>query len=180
MAPKGTLDSEAAQRYEDHAVLRQEARRDVLNGSDQGWVDGEGKVTGEDNPASAAADYQVWHNDEINKILRDGATSNPTNHSITMTNPDHAEKALAYDVAIGPCYLSPEEWTDLRKEADWRFSNNLERSNPNKKYADYFLTGKYSDKALTDWANTDSEAVLPDTIHDHRDGATFLEIGGAV
>ncbi|WP_321951536.1 T6SS effector phospholipase Tle3 domain-containing protein [Paraburkholderia bannensis] len=178
---QGTLDSEASQRYEDHAILRQEARRNAQQGDTNGWVDDDGKVTGEDDASNATQGYHDWHNDEINKILRDGVNNNPTNHSITMTNADHAQFALAYDVAIGPCYLTPKNWSDLRKEADWRFGDGIDKSNPNWQYSEYFATGKYKDQLLQDWAHADPEASMPsDKIRDQREGELFLKVGEVV
>ncbi|NIE66028.1 hypothetical protein F3J17_19340 [Burkholderia sp. Ax-1719] len=178
---QGTVESEASQRYEDHAVLRQEARRNAQQGDTNGWVDEDGRVTGEDDAANAPAGYHDWHNDEINTILRDGMNNNPTNHSITMTNSLHAQKALAYDVAIGVCYLTEEDWSQLRIEADWRMWNGIPASNPNKQYSDYFQTGKHKDQYLHIWANTDPEATLPaDKIHDQREGELFLKVGDVV
>ena len=181
MEAQGTWESEAAQRYEDHAMLRQEARRDAARGFRPGWVDADGKVMGEDDPANAPAGYREWHNGRIDKILRDGMTNNPTNHSTTLTNPMHAEKALAYDVAIGLCYLSETDWKDIRTEADWRFGSSIDDNNPNKPYSEYFLTGKYRGQYLHDWAHDDPEAKLPeDKIQDQREGGLFLKFGEAV
>ncbi|MCW3641567.1 DUF3274 domain-containing protein, partial [Burkholderia cenocepacia] len=104
------------------------------------WVDKNGNVVGEDNPASASADYTEWRNNEIFQILNGGDKNNPTNHSTIMTNKDHAEKALAYDVAIGLCYLTETDWQDLRIQADWRFANSLGDEGQNGKMAEYILT----------------------------------------
>ncbi|MGG1945339.1 hypothetical protein AB1286_11070 [Trinickia sp. NRRL B-1857] len=134
----GNEDSEASQRYEDHAIVRMRARR----GGNSSWVDSDGNVIGEDGKSAAPEGYEKWHNKQVTQILDAGRTNNPTNHSTIMTNPMHAEKALAYDVAIGLCYLTPEQLTQLRIEADWRFGDGLMDDNPNKKYSDYFSYGK--------------------------------------
>lgn len=182
---QGTEASEAAQRYEDHAVLRQEARRDVmLHLKPTDWVNADGAVIGEDNPADASADYSVWHKDRISTVLLGGQYNNPTNHSTTMTNPEHAEKALAYDVAIGVCHLSGDDWWKLRIEADWRFQDGMEDINPAKKYGTYFkdgVMGQVPDKkgvkaqrSLYEWAHGVEEARIPAGIEDHREGQLFL------
>lgn len=182
---QGTEASEAAQRYEDHAVLRQEARRDVLlHTKPDDWVTADGVVVGEDSPANASADYSVWHKDRISKILLGGQHNNPTNHSITMTNSEHAEKALAYDVAIGVCHLSADDWWKLRIEADWRMWKGLEQDNPAVPYANYFTDGVMEgvphDKGgsgqapLYEWAQRVGEAKIPAGIEDQREGQLFL------
>ena len=170
---QGNLQSEAAQRYEDHAILRMEARRD----KHKGWVDADGNVTGEDSPESASDDYKQWHNEQVTDILKEGINNNPTNHSTIMTNPAHAEKALAYDVAIGPCYLSVEELRELRIEADWRFVDGLDKTHPSKKFAQYFVQGKQQNEFLQNWVKKDSDAHMPNKIKDQRDGGFMLKVG---
>lgn len=183
---QGTEASEAAQRYEDHAVLRQEARRDVqLHWKPADWVAADGTVVGEDSPANASADYSAWHKDRISTILLGGQHNNPTNHSITMTNSEHAEKALAYDVAIGVCRLSPNDWQALRLEADWRMWKGLDLDSPAAKYAIYFTDGVMpgvpdkkgvkGDRALYEWAQRVEEAKMPAGIEDQREGQFYLK-----
>ncbi|ONJ20722.1 T6SS effector phospholipase Tle3 domain-containing protein [Burkholderia cenocepacia] len=171
---QGDAASEAAQRYEDHSILRMEARRS----GNRRWVDKNGNVVGEDNPASASADYTEWRNNEIFQILNGGDKNNPTNHSTIMTNKDHAEKALAYDVAIGLCYLTETDWQDLRIQADWRFANSLGEEGQNGKMAEYILTGKCDKSFLQDWVVKDAHAKMPSKIHDERDGGFFMKLGG--
>jgi pimeloyl-ACP methyl ester carboxylesterase len=189
----GTQASEAAQRYRDHAHLRQEARRDEneanRGGRTTGWIDEDGKVTGEDDLSSASADYSNWREKRINAILA-GAEVNPTNHSTLMVNPMHAEKALAYDIAIGVCNLSSKDMHDFRIEADWRMGESMEDSNPNKKYFNYFYAGNIkeitdkrdseSDIPLQDWLVKEREAALPTGIADERQGGLFLATVGAL
>ncbi len=187
---QGTEASEAAQRYEDHAVLRQEARRDVqdLHIKPADWVTKDGVVVGEDNPSNASADYSAWHRNRISTILLDGQRNNPTNHSITMTNSEHAEKALAYDLAIGVCHLSADDWWKLRIEADWRMWRGLDKDNPAVKYASYFKDGVMEDvpndrsvtgeASLYEWAHRIDEARMPKGIEDHREGQLYLAARG--
>lgn len=183
---QGTEASEAAQRYEDHAVLRQEARRDVqLHWAPADWVSADGVVVGEDKPSDASASYSAWHKDRISAILLGGQHNNPTNHSTTMTNPEHAEKALAYDVAIGVCHLSADDWWKLRIEADWRMWKGLDQDNPAVKYATYFTDGVMpevpdkkgakADRPLYEWATRVEEAKMPSGIEDQREGQFYLK-----
>ncbi|HEB3533313.1 TPA: hypothetical protein RZC51_004872 [Burkholderia cenocepacia] len=173
---QGDAASEAAQRYEDHSILRMEARRS----GNRRWVDKEGNVVGEDNPEAASADYTEWRNNEIFQILNGGDKNNPTNHSTIMTNKDHAEKALAYDVAIGLCYLTEEDLTYLRTQADWRFASDSRKSDPNFNLMDYINTGKHGELFLPDWAKKDDNAKMPGKIYDERDGGFFMKPGGVL
>ncbi|NTZ84432.1 hypothetical protein FCJ61_15855 [Burkholderia metallica] len=173
----GDVGSEASQRYEDRAILRMRARRDGR----KAWVDDEGNVMGEDGKSDVPEGYQQWHNEQVVEILDAGKLNNPTNHSTTMTNPEHAQKALAYDVAVGLCYLSPEDLTELRIEADWRFGGALASTHPSYKYAKYFELGKLDKKFLSDWiAAENSEAKRPEKIVDERENELYLKVGGVV
>ncbi len=173
---QGDAASEAAQRYEDHSILRMEARR--LNNRD--WVDKNGVVVGEDRPADASEDYKKWRNKEIFDILNGGDKNNPTNHSTIMTNGEHAEKALAYDIAIGLCYLTEGDFADLRKQADWRFLSGLVRDGQNELFAEYIKKGKYKDMFLHKWVKNDPVASMPEKIYDERDGGFFLRLGSVL
>ncbi|WP_373383047.1 effector protein Tle3 domain-containing protein [Burkholderia ubonensis] len=156
----------------------------ILQSAPADWVNADGKVVGEDNPADASADYSAWHKGRISTILIDGQRNNPTNHSTTMTNPDHAQKALAYDVAIGVCHLSADDWKALRIEADWRMWKGVDKDNPAWKYTRYFTDGTMkdvpNDKGMTgeaslyEWAHRIDEAKIPDGIEDHREGSLYL------
>ncbi|HEM7805522.1 T6SS effector phospholipase Tle3 domain-containing protein [Burkholderia cenocepacia] len=173
---QGDAASEAAQRYEDHSILRMEARR--LNNRD--WVDENGVVVGEDRPADASEDYKKWRSKEIFDILNGGDKNNPTNHSTIMTNGEHAEKALAYDIAIGLCYLTEGDFADLRKQADWRFLTGLVRDGKNELFAEYIKKGKYKDMFLHKWVKNDPVASMPEKIYDERDGGFFLRLGSVL
>ncbi|WP_244116986.1 T6SS effector phospholipase Tle3 domain-containing protein [Burkholderia contaminans] len=173
MTPHGDASTEASQRYEDRAIARMEARHK----DNPEWVKG-GEVVGEAGPDAQMPDgYQKWRNKQIVHIL-DAKVNNPTNHSTIMTNPMHAEKALAYDVAIGICRISPKQLNKFRVEADWRFGEDLEKDNPNKAFSEYFKFGTMNEKSLVHWGANDGEATLPDTIDDTRQGGALLGIGG--
>ncbi|WP_257127885.1 hypothetical protein [Burkholderia sp. MSMB2157WGS] len=173
---QGDTASEAAQRYEDHSILRMEARRS----GNRRWVDKDGNVVGEDNPGAASADYTEWRNKEIFQILNGGDKNNPTNHSTIMTNGEHAEKALAYDIAIGLCYLTEDDFADLRKQADWRFLSGLVKDGQNELFAEYIRKGKYKDMFLHKWVKSDPVASMPEKIYDERDGGFFLRLGSVL
>ncbi|WP_177203720.1 effector protein Tle3 domain-containing protein [Burkholderia cepacia] len=107
--------------------------------------------------------------------LKSTEKNNPTNHSTTMTNPAHAEKALAYDVAVGVCKLSDDDWSKLRIEADWRFWKGMPDSSPNRKYGEYFASGKMKNVTLAEWISHDGEARMPSKIVDERDGWMIID-----
>ncbi|AQQ44192.1 MULTISPECIES: T6SS effector phospholipase Tle3 domain-containing protein [Burkholderia] len=176
--PNGDVGSEASQRYEDRAILRMRARRDGR----KAWVDDEGNVMGEDGKSDVPEGYQQWHNEQVVEILDAGKLNNPTNHSTTMTNPEHAQKALAYDVAVGLCYLSPQDFAELRIEADWRFGSALPDIHPSKGYAQYFESGVMGKDGapVHEWVKIAEEAKRPEKIVDERENELYLKIGGAV
>ncbi|QTD93383.1 T6SS effector phospholipase Tle3 domain-containing protein [Burkholderia anthina] len=174
---QGTAATEAGQRYEDRALMRMEARR-TLNTE---WLDRDGHVIGEDGKSAIPEGYKEWRDKQIVDWLDRGATNSPTNHSTTMTNPEHAEKALAYDVAVGRCYLTPDQLYDLRIEADWRMGDGIPSENPNKTYADYFASGTLDRTPLHEWVHTEeSEGKMPTAIFDEREGQLYLKVGGTV
>lgn len=185
---QGDAASEASLRYENRAIVREEVRRTA--GPDKGYTgltDDQGNVLSEApryNPNSKtyingypAQNYPgAVSNDILTHYLHDTETNNPTNHSITMTNPMHAEKALAYDVAIGVCHLTEQDMADLRIEADWRFGKGLSDDNPHRKYAEYFGSGTMGFRPLTQWVKNDSNAHMPPKIIDERDGWLILKL----
>ncbi|WP_412025340.1 hypothetical protein [Burkholderia cepacia] len=173
----GTAESEAGQRYEDRALMRMEARR-TLNTE---WIDSKGRVIGEDGKSDLPDGYKEWRDKQIVDWLDRGTTNSPTNHSTTMTNPEHAEKALAYDVAIGPCYLTPEQMKVLRIEADWRMGRGISDGSPGNKYFDYFARGDIDELPMHQWVHAEnSEGRMPDSIADDREGRLYLKVGGVV
>ncbi|MGS0892567.1 T6SS effector phospholipase Tle3 domain-containing protein [Burkholderia stagnalis] len=171
---QGNAQTEAGQRYEDHSILRMEARRS----KNSDWVGKDGSVSGEDDPTQARVDYTEWRNKQIFDILNGGDKNNPTNHSTIMTNAKHAEMALAYDVAIGLCYLTEDDFSDLRVLADWRFVKGLGESGSGSYLSEYISTGKCNDLFLHEWVKKDEYAKIPSKIYDERDGGFFLKFGG--
>ena len=143
-APMGNEETEAYLRYQHKARMRMQDRR---GGAEQAAV-----------PASR----------RIATFLNQGVNQVATDHSTIMTQPMHAEKALAYDVAIGICTLSETDWRELRVEADWRYAKVLEKgTHPSARYAVYFLTGNMDGTSLQGWVAR-GEASMPDGIHDGR------------
>ena len=122
-AGKGDADSEASLRYEHHAMLRMQARREGRYKSDQ-------PVKEEDDPTTASADYNAWRSRKIKEMLAASIDTHATDHSTIMTNPMHAEKALAYDVAVGVCHLTAEDISLFRVAADWRFFGSARSVGP--------------------------------------------------
>ncbi|HEU4844198.1 MAG TPA: hypothetical protein VFT05_08035, partial [Burkholderiaceae bacterium] len=162
-AAKGDADSEAAMRYEDHARLRMQAKR-------EGLVKKGEKVIGEDKPGQASEKYKAWHNKKIKTCLAENIDAHATDHSTIMTNGMHAEKALAYDVAIGLCHILDKDLHKLRIAADWRFLDGLAKDDPNKVFLEYFKYGKYRRVPPDEWVRTHSkEGGMPDKIIDQRE-----------
>ena len=162
-AAMGDAGSESSLRYEDHARLRMQARR-------EGLVPKTAEHVGEeDNPASASAEYTAWRNKKIKTFLAATVDTHATDHSTIMSNPMHAQKALAYDVAIGRCHILDKDLHQCRIAADWRFLEGLDKDDPNKVFGEYFLEGKFNNESVFFWANTaGSEGRMPNKIIDVR------------
>ncbi len=167
-AAKGDRDSEAALRYQDHALLRMKARRERMYKNNE-------KVKEEDDPQQAGAAYRKWRTDKIRTNLADNIDTHATDHSTIMTNGMHAQRALAYDVAVGVSYISQEDLTQLRKAADWRLLSGLEKNDPHKIFEQHFVKGKFMGVLLSEWAHTSGRAgtdgSMPKTIIDEREFA---------
>jgi hypothetical protein len=159
---KGDEASEASLRYEDHAQLRMQARRDGLANEKQ-------EVPQEENPSNADDQYKKWRGQQLKEILQPSIDPHATDHSTIVTNPMHAQKAMAYDLAIGCCDIRAEDLHKFRIAADWRFWKGLEKDDPNKVFSDYFQVGKFKDMTLFDWANAKgSEVSMPAKIINER------------
>lgn len=86
-----------------------------------------------------------------------------------MTNAMHAQRALAYDVAVGTCHINERDLKKLRIAADWRFLESLTDDNAHKVYFEYFDSGRFDKKSLIEWASKDSsEGKIPSKIVDIR------------
>ena len=161
-APMGDEGSEAQLRYEDRARLRMKARRAQM-------TDEHGKVVGEDEPDQASPEYTQWRNRQIAEFLNEAVNQNATDHSTIVTNAMHIEKATAYDVAIGECLLTDQDWQKLRVEADWSFAAAMQRDPAQFKNAllgEYFLKGLMDGQDLHDWAKQGEAAMPPKVINE--------------
>ena len=160
--PQGDRDTEAALRYEDHARLRMKARREKLDGLD-------GKAMMEDDLSTATPEYLHWRKQEIQAQLVATCDTHATDHSTILTNPQHAEKALAYDVAIGVGHISEKAMRELRIAADWRLSADMDKVGSSKMFLEYFSTGKFMKLSLLEWVRCDgSTGRMPAEIVDER------------
>ncbi|PKO82660.1 MAG: hypothetical protein CVU19_00630 [Betaproteobacteria bacterium HGW-Betaproteobacteria-13] len=173
-APRGDARSEAQMRYEDRARLRMKARR-------AGMVDNRGLAVDELPDAQEDETYRAWRSRQIGEFLKDALDQNATDHSTIMTNPVHAERVLAYDVAIGTCTLTESDWYELRVEADWRYAKGLGRKHPHCALSEYFQDGRMRGLQLHDWIKeSGSEAQKPTKIVDERAGGALLNVGSRV
>jgi pimeloyl-ACP methyl ester carboxylesterase len=164
-AAKGDRESEAALRYEDHARLRMQAKREGLVGKGE-------KAIEEDSLSVASVDYKAWRNNKIKANLAVNIDTHATDHSTIMTNEMHAQKALAYDVAVGFCKISQLDLHELRKIADWRFVDGLDKSNPNRAFEKYFTIGYFNGLSPAAWVKANgSEGSMPNDIEDRRENS---------
>ncbi len=160
--PKGDRNSEAALRYEHHAMLRMEARREGRYKKDE-------KVKEEDDLTSASDGYKVWRSKKIKDILAASIDTHATDHSTIMTNAMHSEKALAYDVAVGVCHIGLTALRQLRIAADWRYAEGLGPTDPLENFKEYFLTGSYLGSPVEKWASEPNlEGAMPNSIVNRR------------
>ena len=159
---QGNRDTEAALRDEDHARLRMKARREKLDGND-------GKAMMEDDLSTATPAYLQWRKQEIQGQLAATCDTHATDHSTILSNPGHAEKALAYDVAIGVCHIVEKAMLQLRIAADWRLLKGLDDNDSRKIFYEYFLLGKFKKLSMLDWVRSDgSKGAMPTEIEDER------------
>ncbi|XLZ69586.1 hypothetical protein ABT364_24095 [Massilia sp. SR12] len=160
-AAAGDATSEAGLRYEHHAMLRMQAKREGMYSNDK-------KVMEEDNPSSASAAYNTWRNKKIMQNLAACIDSHATDHSTIMTNGMHAKKALAYDIAVGACFIKEAEFATLRMAADWRFLDGLDKNDNNKDFSEYFEFGKFRKMSVLEWTIKKTEGSMPAKIVDQR------------
>jgi pimeloyl-ACP methyl ester carboxylesterase len=162
-AAEGNAETEAALLYEHHAMLRMEAKREKLYAN-------EAPVTAEDNPATAKAEYTAWRNEKIRESLLENIDTHATDHSTIMTNAMHAQKALAYDVAVGVCRIRGEDFRMFRQIADWRLLEDLKLNNPHAVFFEYFADGVFKGSDVSTWAKAaGSEGSMPLKIANRRE-----------
>ena len=160
-AAQGNEDTEASMMYEHHALLRMRARREGMYGKTA-------PVTEEDDLTTASDRYKTWRTGKIERLLVENVGTPATDHSSILTNPDHSEKALAYDIPVGVCHIGREELADLRKMADWRFLEGVRKGNPIAPFDMYFKSGTMGGKEVADWGTEDSDATLPPKVLNKR------------
>lgn len=88
---------------------------------------------------------------ELRKMMEENP--NATDHSTILTNAMNAERALAYDVAIGwinPSRIKPEDVQVFRQFAHWMFVDKLlaKKFAPAQAFIDYWKQGFCEDKQL--------------------------------
>ncbi|SNS19335.1 hypothetical protein SAMN06265795_101454 [Noviherbaspirillum humi] len=171
-APQGDAQTEAQLRYEDRARLRMLARR-------EGKADDKGNVVGEQPDATPSEEWVAWRRERITEFLKLSVDQNATDHSTIVCNAANAEKALAYDVAVGYSHLSPEDWEELRVLADWRLVRKLEaKGHPQAYLGEYFNKGTLSDMPLHQYPDYQPSAMPPE-ICDERQIAPQQPTGGS-
>jgi pimeloyl-ACP methyl ester carboxylesterase len=161
---EGNKDTEASLRYEHHALLRMRARREDLHqDSDEskGLYRNSEFVTEEDNPDRASDAYKAWRTKKIKETLAENIKAPATDHSSIMTNPDHAERALAYDIPVGVCHIEGDDMHLFRKMADWRYLKGLNKNNEASQFFEYFGFGTFKDGSVYEWAKNDGEGKMP-------------------
>lgn len=163
-AAKGDVHSEARLRYDDHARLRMQAKREGMTSK---TVD----VADEDKGDAASDIYKAWRSKQIKKNLADSTNAHATDHSTIMTNSLHAQKSLSYDVAVGVCHISDVDLCNLRAIADWRFVGGAQMTDPNRVFKEYFEKGIFRGLAVSEWTSgTSGEGSMPAAIADEREG----------
>jgi hypothetical protein len=161
-AAEGNEDSEAALRYEHHALLRMQAKR-------EGMYEPTKNVTQEDDLTTASDGYKAWRTEKIKMSLADNINTHATDHSTIMTNGMHAQRALAYDIGVGVCHIEGEDMNELRKLADWRYVIGLSGDDPNKKFDEYFAAGTFLEKSPLKWTEMKGgDGTMPEKIIDKR------------
>jgi len=162
---RGTADDEARLRFEQRAVIRAQAVREGMSPAGQ-------KVQQEMPNATPDAEYQAWRSTRIEKMMSSQAGAYATDHSTILTNPMHAERALAYDVAVGVCRIKPDQLRKLRVAADWRLLEVLSKTESARLFEEYFIEGKFHGLTITDWTQqTNGGGSLPASIVDVRENS---------
>lgn len=132
---QGDAASEAAMRYDQNAGIRQRARRAIYTdgGNRQllgragvlnpwGFTEEDvGKLSAQGHGDIKGSNFESFEKTERMGLLAKGVNQQATNHSTILTNPDHSEHVLAYDVDVGLCKFSNVQMNQLRRMADWRW-----------------------------------------------------------
>jgi hypothetical protein len=140
---RGDVQSESTLRYEHHARVRMQARRteEYKEAADH---------LKPDELDQLPTKFREWSDKRRAKFLMDSCDVNATDHSTILTNATHAEKVIAYDVALGHVQLKKETWMMLRQFADWRWVPNKDEDIKlfGLDYSEYYLNATIDGKAL--------------------------------
>lgn len=120
----GNAASEAAMRYDQNAAIRQQTRRVIYDnkGNKVGGASySEDDLKQFDEQGRTSEAFGKFAQSTRMQLLQKGMDQQATNHSTILTNPEHSEKVLAYDVDVGVCYFDTAEMHQLRRMADWRW-----------------------------------------------------------
>ena len=99
-----------------------------------------------------------------------------TDHSTIMTNPMHAERALAYDVPVGVCNIKVQALRRLRVAADWRLLEWVDDTSSAKKFEEYFTSATIDELTIAKWVGRENGPVsMPSSIIDKRENLPFSE-----
>ncbi len=157
----GDAASEAAMRYDQNAAIRQKTRRVIYD--DDGHAVPNSPY-GEDDlkrfdaarTGGASGAFGTFAQGVREELLKRGVNQQATNHSTILTNPEHSEKVLAHDVDVGVCYFDEAEMSQLRRMADWRWCEPMEKDwrEPGQEEPDneheYYASAKFEKKNLAD------------------------------
>ncbi|WP_051377722.1 T6SS effector phospholipase Tle3 domain-containing protein [Derxia gummosa] len=152
---QGDADSEAQLRYEHHARVRMDARA-----SREDTLRQEAEEVRADGHLSER--FRQWSDERRAEYLVSGRNQNATDHSTILTNPMHAQKVLAYDVALGYARFTESDWMEFRQMADWRWVGAAQSWEPSKDYAVYFKKGRFFERPL--YEHPDYQANVPATL----------------
>jgi len=156
---KGTAADEARLKFEQRAEIRALAQREGKSPAGQ-------RVQQEMPNATPDAAFLQWRSTRIKERMAEQVGSYATDHSTIMSNPMHAERALAYDVPVGECRIKPEVLRKLRVAADWRLLGALDDANPAKTFKEYFAKATRNEMIASVWVKEAEEASLPEKIID--------------
>jgi pimeloyl-ACP methyl ester carboxylesterase len=157
---QGNADSEAALRYEHQARIRRiERERDPT---------GKTKLPESDQRAA------------VTRMLQENP--NATDHSTILTNAVHAEKVLAYDVAIGwvnPSLITEADMLAFRQLAHWMMLEEVKDYLPAAgQFMDYWARGFYNKLQLQHTYTMEHMAANAPGITDARERSLLGAIKG--
>lgn len=141
-------ESEAALRYEHNAGVRQLARRKAGDPHEEAVA--QMHKDGDLSDARFEA-FREFDAEKRKYFLREARDLNATNHSTILTNAEHSERVLAYDVNVGVCMMPAEQMNWLRRFADWRYCDS--KNKDMREWSWYYGTGRIEGDRLEDLGN---------------------------